>query len=169
MESSTGSGASRSPSAPQRLGKLLQYPRQGRGPVYAARMPPTAFKRIIVRAVLRDVYPMVMRLIAVPDSFCLSDFDDVFQALLGWDAGYRVRVPDPGPGVQPEQRVATGTDYAVWAREPFLFFVDADGHAVRQSSAGDYGEIGLFDYDYAPGSGEEVLSATRHQSSWRRS
>jgi tyrosinase len=59
-----------------------------------------------------------------------------------------------------EHSMATDSDHAAWAREPFLFFVDADGRSVRQSSAGDYAEIGLFDYDYAPGSGEEIVPAT---------
>ena len=50
-------------------------------------MPATLFKRLILRAVLRDVYPMVTRLVAVPDSLDLSDFDDIFHAVLGWDSG----------------------------------------------------------------------------------
>ena len=50
-------------------------------------MPATAFKRLILRAVLRDVYPMVIRLVAVPDSLDLTDFDDIFHAVLGWDSG----------------------------------------------------------------------------------
>jgi hypothetical protein len=45
------------------------------------------FKRLILRAVLRDVYPMVIRLMAVPDYLELGDFDDVFHAVLGWDGG----------------------------------------------------------------------------------
>jgi len=50
-------------------------------------MPATPFKRLILRAVLRDVYPMVIRLVAVPDSLDLPDFDDIFHAVLGWDSG----------------------------------------------------------------------------------
>jgi len=50
-------------------------------------MPATPFKRLIVRAVLRDVYPMVIRLMAVPDFLDLTDFDDIFNAVLGWDSG----------------------------------------------------------------------------------
>jgi hypothetical protein len=42
---------------------------------------------MILRAVLRDVYPMVIRLIAVPDSLEVTDFDDIFHAMLGWDTG----------------------------------------------------------------------------------
>ncbi len=47
----------------------------------------TPFKRLILRAVLRDVYPMVIRLVAVPDCLELADFDDIFHAVLGWDGG----------------------------------------------------------------------------------
>ena len=50
-------------------------------------MPATLFKRLILRAVLRNVYPMVIRLVAVPDSLDLNDFDDIFHAVLGWDSG----------------------------------------------------------------------------------
>jgi hypothetical protein len=47
----------------------------------------TAFQRLILRAVLRDVYPMVIRLVAVPDYVGLTDFDDIFHAVLGWAGG----------------------------------------------------------------------------------
>jgi hypothetical protein len=50
-------------------------------------MAATPFKRLILRAVLRDVCPMVIRLLAVPDSLDLIDFDDIFHAVLGWDSG----------------------------------------------------------------------------------
>jgi hypothetical protein len=42
------------------------------------------FKRLILRAVLRDVSPMVARLISVSDDTELSDLHDVFQQVLGW-------------------------------------------------------------------------------------
>ena len=50
-------------------------------------MPTPPFQRLILRAVLRDVYPMVIRLVAVPDCVDLTDFDDIFHAVLGWAAG----------------------------------------------------------------------------------
>ncbi len=50
-------------------------------------MPPTPFQRLILRAVLRDVYPMVIRLVAVADCVDLTDFDDIFHAVLGWAGG----------------------------------------------------------------------------------
>jgi Plasmid pRiA4b ORF-3-like protein len=50
-------------------------------------MSETPFKRLLLRAVLREVYPMVIRLVAVPDYLELGDFDDAFHAVLGWDGG----------------------------------------------------------------------------------
>jgi hypothetical protein len=51
------------------------------------------FKRLILRAVLRNVSPMVIRVISVPDSLDLPDFDEVFRAVLGWDGlGFIFRV-----------------------------------------------------------------------------
>jgi hypothetical protein len=45
----------------------------------------TSFKRLILRAVLRKVSPMVIRVPAVPDYWTLSEFDEIFRTLLGWD------------------------------------------------------------------------------------
>jgi hypothetical protein len=42
------------------------------------------FKRLILRAVLRGVSPIVARLISVSDDTELSDLHDVFQQVLGW-------------------------------------------------------------------------------------
>jgi hypothetical protein len=51
------------------------------------------FKRLILRAVLRNVNPMVIRIVAVPDSLRLLDFDEVFRAVLGWEnIGFLFRV-----------------------------------------------------------------------------
>ena len=52
------------------------------------------FKRLILRAVLRDVSPMVARLISVNEDTELSDLHDVFQQVLGWggDLGYSFRI-----------------------------------------------------------------------------
>ena len=45
----------------------------------------TSFKRLILRAVLRKVSPMVIRVLAVPDYLDLASFDEVFRSLLRWD------------------------------------------------------------------------------------
>jgi len=52
------------------------------------------FKRLVLRAVLRQVNPMVIRLLSVPDGMKLPEFDDAMRAVLGWhgDLGYIVRV-----------------------------------------------------------------------------
>jgi hypothetical protein len=52
------------------------------------------FKRLILRAVLRDVSPMVVRLISVSENTKLSDLHDIFQQVLGWsgDLGYSFRI-----------------------------------------------------------------------------
>jgi hypothetical protein len=48
-------------------------------------MPPTTpFKRLILRAVLRNVSPMVIRLVSVSDRTDLPGLHDVFHAILGW-------------------------------------------------------------------------------------
>ena len=44
-----------------------------------------------------------------------------------------------------------------WKSERFVFFVDNKGKPVTKTTAGDYAEIGEFNYDYEPGSGEEVV------------
>jgi Plasmid pRiA4b ORF-3-like protein len=51
------------------------------------------FKRLILRAVLRNVSPLVVRVIATPDSLDLHQFDEVFCSVLGWDnIGFLFRV-----------------------------------------------------------------------------
>ena len=56
--------------------------------------PQSQFKQLVLRAVLRDVYSMVIRLVAVRDFLLLTDFDDLFHAVLGWEsgAGYAFRL-----------------------------------------------------------------------------
>jgi tyrosinase len=51
-----------------------------------------------------------------------------------------------------------GDDLARWSREKFNFFVDEIGTSVK-ATAGDYAKIGDFNYDYQPGTGEEVIHA----------
>jgi tyrosinase len=48
------------------------------------------------------------------------------------------------------------SDYDFWSCETFLFFVDGKGIPVT-AKAGDYAKIGDFNYNYQPGSGEEVV------------
>lgn len=53
-----------------------------------------SFKRLILRAVLRHVSPMVIRLVSVSDRMALPEFHDVLCAILGWhdDPGYIIRL-----------------------------------------------------------------------------
>jgi hypothetical protein len=53
-----------------------------------------SFKRLILRAVLSRVNPMVIRLISVPDHLELPQFHEVVRAILGWngDLGYIIRI-----------------------------------------------------------------------------
>jgi hypothetical protein len=53
-----------------------------------------SFKRLILRAVLRRVNPMVIRLVSVCDHMLLAEFHDAFRMILGWngDLGYIIRV-----------------------------------------------------------------------------
>ena len=44
-----------------------------------------SFKRLILRAVLRQVSPMIIRLVSVSDHLQLPEFHDIFRAILGWD------------------------------------------------------------------------------------
>jgi hypothetical protein len=57
-------------------------------------IPTTPFKRLILRAVLRQVSPMVIRLLSVPDHLEFPEFHEVVRAILGWqgDLGYIIRI-----------------------------------------------------------------------------
>ena len=53
-----------------------------------------SLKRLTLRATLRHVSPMVIRLMSVSDRIDLPDFNDIFCAVLGWSGqmGYILRV-----------------------------------------------------------------------------
>ena len=48
-----------------------------------------------------------------------------------------------------------------YSSEPFLFYVDGNGHYVGPSTAGKYVSTTVFDYDYEPGSGEVIVNGPR--------
>ena len=50
-----------------------------------------SFKRVIMRAVLRQVSPMVIRLVSVSDQMLLDEFHDVLRTILGMER--RSRLP----------------------------------------------------------------------------
>src|SRR5260370_15271446 len=53
-----------------------------------------SYKLLSLRAVLRQVSPMVIRLVSVSDHMPLPEFHEVFRIILGWngDLGYIIRV-----------------------------------------------------------------------------
>lgn len=54
---------------------------------------PTPLRRLVFRAALHKVSPMVIRVLAVPDCLDLIAFDSVFRAMLGWDGfGFSFRI-----------------------------------------------------------------------------
>src|SRR6516164_7846454 len=85
-------------------------------------MPATLFKRLILRAVLRDVYPMVIRLVAVPDSLDLSDFDDIFHAVIGY--AFRIQGQEFN-SFQRKTRSKKLRDFRLHRQEKFLYTVGA--------------------------------------------
>lgn len=68
-----------------------------------------------------------------------------------WDVWTR-RQAAMGRPILPE-----GADLTAWSNEQFLFFNDQTGAPVTQTRAGDYATMSPFDYDYAPGSGEDQV------------
>jgi hypothetical protein len=52
------------------------------------------FKRLILRAVLNDVSPIVARVLSIPDDVEITELHDVFLNMLGWqhDPGFIIRV-----------------------------------------------------------------------------
>ncbi len=44
-----------------------------------------SFKRLILRAVLKDVSPIVARVLSIPDDMLVTDLHDVFVSILGWE------------------------------------------------------------------------------------
>lgn len=58
-----------------------------------------------------------------------------------------------------------GCEFDAWSKEPFLFYVDGDGRPLTSGQAGEYAEIGQFNYTYGPGSFEEVGRSARKKQS----
>src|SRR5260221_3450155 len=91
-------------------------------------MPPTTpFKRLILRAVLRNVSPMVIRLVSVSDRADLPGLHDVFHAILGWsgDLGYIVRVHGQEfNSFRRSTRSKALRDFQLHRQEKFLYVCD---------------------------------------------
>ena len=91
-------------------------------------MMTTPFKRLILRTVLRDVYPMVIRLVAVPDCLELSEFDEIFHAVLGWKSaiGYSFKIHGQEfNSFQRKIRSKKLRDFRLHRQETFLYTLGA--------------------------------------------
>jgi hypothetical protein len=91
-------------------------------------MPPTTpFKRLILRAVLRNVSPMVIRLVLVSDRTNLPGLHDAFHAILGWsgDLGYLVRIHGQEfNSFRRSTRSKALRDFQLHRQEKFLYVCD---------------------------------------------
>ncbi len=84
---------------------------------------PTTFNRLIFRAVLRNVNPMVIRVLAVPDYLDLPTFDEVFRTVLGWEGmGFIFRVHGQEyNSFRRRARSKTLQDFQLRPQEKFLY------------------------------------------------
>src|SRR3954447_832256 len=85
------------------------------------------FKRLILRAVLRQVSPMVIRLISVSDQLQLPEFHNIFRAILGWtgDLGYIIRVHGQEfNSFRRKQRSKALHEFKLHRQEKFLYICD---------------------------------------------
>jgi Plasmid pRiA4b ORF-3-like protein len=85
---------------------------------------PTPFKRLILRAVLRDVSPIVARVFSITDDIEITELHDVFLSMLGWqqDLGFIIRVH--GQEFNSYQRRSRGKrlrDFHLHRQEKFLY------------------------------------------------
>jgi len=85
---------------------------------------PTPFKRLILRAVLHDVSPVVARVFSISDEVEITDLHDVFLSMLGWqhDLGFIIRVY--GQEFNSYQRRSRGKrlrDFQLRRQEKFLY------------------------------------------------
>ena len=86
-----------------------------------------SFKRLILRAVLCHVSPMVIRLVSVSDHMPLPEFHDVFRAILGWngDLGYIIRVHGQEfNSFRRKTRSKTLHEFKLHRQEKFLYVCD---------------------------------------------
>lgn len=86
--------------------------------------PSSSFKRLILRAVLNDVSPIVARVFAIPDDVEITELHDVFLSMLGWehDLGFIIRVH--GQEFNSYQRRFRGKrvrDFQLRRQEKFLY------------------------------------------------
>ncbi|HEV8712442.1 MAG TPA: hypothetical protein VGX03_06390 [Candidatus Binatia bacterium] len=61
---------------------------------------PPPFKRLILRAVLNDVSPIVARVFSITDDLEITELHDVFLSVLGWQHDLGFIITSPWAGVQ---------------------------------------------------------------------
>jgi hypothetical protein len=85
-----------------------------------------SFKRLILRAVLRQVSPMVIRLVSVSDHMLLPEFHGVFRIILGWngDLGYVIRVHGQEFNSFRKMRSKALHEFKLHRQEKFLYICD---------------------------------------------
>jgi hypothetical protein len=85
------------------------------------------FKRLILRAVLRHVSPMVIRQVAISDQASLPEFNDMFCAVLGWSSnlGYIFRVhAQKFNSFRRKTRSKALHEFGLHRQEKFLYICD---------------------------------------------
>src|SRR6266700_7227179 len=88
---------------------------------------PFSFKRLILRAVLRHVSPMVIRQVAVSDQTSLPEFNDMFCAILDWggNLGYIFRVhAQEFNSFRRKTRSSALHEFRLHRQEKFLYICD---------------------------------------------
>ncbi len=86
-----------------------------------------SFKRLTLRAVLRDVNPMVIRIVEISDQLRLSEFHDIFLTMLGWDGdlGYIIRIQGQEfNSFRRNTRSKALHDFQLHRQEKFLYICD---------------------------------------------
>ena len=89
--------------------------------------PASDFKRIILRAVLNDVSPIVARVIAVPDDLGICELHELFLSMLGWtfDPGFIIRIhAQEFNSFQRRSRDKRLRDFQLRRQEKFLYVCD---------------------------------------------
>ena len=82
------------------------------------------FKRLVLRAILNDVSPIVARVFSISDDVEITDLHDIFLSMLGWqhDLGFMIRVH--GQEFNSYQRRSRGKrlrDFQLRRQEKFLY------------------------------------------------
>ena len=86
------------------------------------------FKRLVLRAVLDDVSPIVARVFSIADDVEITDLHDIFLSMLGWqqDLGFIIRVH--GQEFNSYRRRTRGKrlrDFQLRRQEKFLYICNS--------------------------------------------